>query len=170
MTMIRPTKDEHFLMIAEVAGQRSPCLRRKVGAAIVRNGTPISLGFNGPARGVPNCNEVGCLKEQNNEGRGTYVSCRAGPLHGELNAIINAAREGGGTLRVTMYIAARDPQTGNYYDARPCSICKKAIVNAGIETVVVRTPEGGIDKFNVSEWVSEAQNTPNKDLVDFYSK
>jgi dCMP deaminase len=165
--MERPDKDNYYLDIARVVGKRSPCSRRHVGAVVVKNDSIISTGYNGSARGVPNCIDHGCLKDKYDLAPGgSYDLCRAGPLHGEVNAIINAARGNGETIGGTLYIAAE--KDGNLTDACPCTMCKKVIINAGLEKVIVRESSGGVKQFEVKDWVEEAKNSDDKDVINFY--
>jgi dCMP deaminase len=93
----RPPKDEYYLEIAKAVAQRSPCIRRKYGAVIVKNDAIVSTGYNGPARGVINCFEVGCIKDLQNLPHGmAYEDCPG--VHAEENAVVNAARNGSNVL------------------------------------------------------------------------
>jgi len=149
----RISKDEYYLEIAKNVSLRSPCLRRKYGAIIVKNDTIVSTGYNGPARGVINCFEVGCIKEKLNLPHGRdYGDCPA--VHAEENSVINAARNGTSVLGGTLYLAGLDPK-GNLVEAMPCDRCKRVIINAGIEKVVIRKANGGIKYIKVQGWVSE---------------
>ncbi|MBI5148647.1 dCMP deaminase family protein [Candidatus Pacearchaeota archaeon] len=167
MEKMRPTKDEYFLQIALDTSKRSTCKRRHFGAVIVKEDSQISSGYNGSARGAPNCLTEECLKDKYGMQPGmAYEHCRAGPLHAEVNAIINASRHAGGTIDSTIYIA------GEYLDERisdahPCKSCQKAIINAGIEKVVIRT-EKGIETFLAEDWTKEAFETEDKDIKGFY--
>jgi len=168
--MNRPSKDDYYLNLALETSKRSPCLRRHFGAIIVKDDAIISTGYNGPARGAPNCFDYGCLKDKNkiNAGKG-YDYCRAGPLHAEVNSIINAARKNGGVLGATIYIAGEyTEKSKGLSNAHPCIICKKEIVGVGIERVVIRLADGGIESFSVKDWVEEAWNTEDKDIKSFY--
>ena len=132
----RPSWDEYFMQMAELTSKRSTCLRRQVGAVIVKDKHIIATGYNGAPRGVPHCaQKVGCLREQLKVPSGErHELCRA--LHAEQNAIIQAATLGqsieGGSIFVTH---------------QPCSICSKMIINAGITRIVVRA--GYPDKLAV---------------------
>lgn len=149
----RPSKDEYYLEIAKSIALRSPCSLRRYGAIIIRNDAIISTGYNGSARGVINCLDVGCIKEELNlpKGRG-YEDCLA--VHAEENAVINAARSGTNVLGGILYISGID-KNGNLVEADPCYRCKRILINAGIEKVVIRRADGGIKHINVSEWISE---------------
>lgn len=97
--MDRPSKEGYYLNIALETSKRSTCNRRHFGAIIVKDDSIISCGYNGPVRGAPNCLKYECLKNKNNKEAGKgYDSCRAGPMHAEVNAIVNAARNNGGLL------------------------------------------------------------------------
>ena len=165
----RPSKDEYYLGLALSTSKRSTCLRRNYGAIIVLNDSITSTGYNGSCRGAPNCLEHGCLKEKHNVAHGGgYDFCRAGPLHAELNGILNAARTHGGTSGAVMYISGTDGRNReDIVDAYPCKNCRKAIINAGIEKVVIRLKKG-IKKFNVEDWAKEAHETEDKDVSSEY--
>lgn len=121
---IRPEIDEYFLKFARVASQRSTCLRHNVGAVIVKDKHILTTGYNGAPAGVPDCLELGCLRDQQRVRSGTrHEICRA--VHAEQNAIIQAALHGSNTRDATMYITHS-----------PCILCAKIIVNAGIKRVV----------------------------------
>jgi dCMP deaminase len=121
----RPTWDEYFMKITALVAERSTCLRRKVGAIIVKDKRIISTGYNGAPRGLAHCLEIGCLREQMDIPSGErHELCRG--AHAEQNAIIQAA--GGGTSMegATMYCTDS-----------PCSTCTKMIINAGIRRLVL---------------------------------
>ena len=122
----RPNWDEYFMEMAELARKRSTCLRRGVGAVIVKDNRVIATGYNGVPKGIRHCEETGCLRQQLNVPSGKmHELCRG--LHAEQNAIIQAACMGssieGGTL---------------YCTTQPCVICTKMIINAGIKRVVIK--------------------------------
>ena len=122
----RPSWDEYFMEMAELARKRSTCLRRHVGAVIVKDNRVIATGYNGVPKGIRHCEETGCLRQQLNVPSGQmHELCRG--LHAEQNAIIQAACMGssieGGTL---------------YCTTQPCVICTKMIINAGIKRVVIK--------------------------------
>ena len=123
MTTPRISWPEYFFEFANLASQRSTCLRRKVGAVIVKDKMVIATGYNGPPRGVPHCSEVGCVRQIANVPSGErHELCRG--LHAEQNAIIQAARSG---LNIN--------GSELYCSTKPCSICTKMIINAGIKKV-----------------------------------
>ncbi|MEM5875609.1 MAG: dCMP deaminase family protein [Candidatus Aenigmatarchaeota archaeon] len=151
--MERLSKDEYYLEIARAVSKRSTCLRRKYGAVIVLNDSIVSTGYNGTARGVVNCYEVGCIKDILNLPHGSaYDYCPA--VHAEENAIINAARNGSKVVGGTLYIYGEDAKSGEIVEALPCNRCKRILINAGIEKVVIKT----IDKYKTVEtrdWIKE---------------
>ncbi|MEM0333213.1 MAG: dCMP deaminase family protein [Candidatus Aenigmatarchaeota archaeon] len=151
--MERLSKDEYYLEIARAVSKRSTCLRRKYGAVIVLNDSIVSTGYNGTARGVVNCYEVGCIKDILNLPHGSaYDYCPA--VHAEENAIINAARNGSKVVGGTLYIYGEDTKSGEIVEALPCNRCKRILINAGIEKVVIKT----IDKYKTVEtrdWIKE---------------
>lgn len=122
----RPSWDEYFMGMAKLTSQRSTCLRRKVGAVIVKDKHIIATGYNGAPRGLSHCAELGgCLREKLNVPSGQrHELCRA--LHAEQNAIIQAATLWQSIEGASIYITHQ-----------PCSICSKMIINAGIERIVV---------------------------------
>ncbi len=122
---MRPNWDEYFMAIAEVVASRSVCLRHKIGAVIVNEDKQIlSTGYNGPPRGMKHCaDRGGCIRESEGVASGTRQEYCFG-LHAEQNAIVQAAREGIRLLDSTLYCTYR-----------PCSLCARMIVNAGINEV-----------------------------------
>ncbi|MCL5408505.1 MAG: cytidine/deoxycytidylate deaminase family protein [Candidatus Omnitrophica bacterium] len=122
---MRPDWDEYFLKIAELVSERATCLRRKVGAVLVKDKRILATGYNGAPSGFKHCEETGCLREKLKIPSGErHELCRG--LHAEQNAIIQAAYHGVNIKGSTLYITNH-----------PCSICAKMIVNAGIEKVVI---------------------------------
>jgi dCMP deaminase len=123
---MRPTWANVYMRIAEIMAQRSTCLRRKVGAVLVKDKHLISSGYNGAPAGTPHCEETGCVRQQQNIPSGErHELCRA--VHAEQNAIIQAAIHGRDTRGAEMYITCP-----------PCSICAKMLVNAGIKRIVIK--------------------------------
>ena len=152
--MDRITKENYYLDIAETVLERATCLRRVYGAIIVKNDEIISTGYNGAPRGRANCSELGyCSREAMQVPRGQrYELCRS--VHAEANAIISASRRDmmGGTL----YLVGRDARTGTLLgDATSCSMCRRLVINAGLEKVVIRRTETAFDVVPVQEWVEE---------------
>jgi dCMP deaminase len=137
----RPSWDQYFMSIAKLASTRSTCLRRKVGAVIVKDKHILSTGYNGAPRGLAHCLEIGCLREKLNIKSGTrHELCRA--IHAEQNAVIQAAVSGVSIEGATMYCTTF-----------PCVLCSKIIINSGIERIVVM--EGYPDELS-EEMLSEA--------------
>ena len=132
--MNRVSKENYYLDIAETVIGRATCLRRCYGALIVNNDEIISTGYNGAPRGRANCVDMGfCSRELLQVPRGQrYELCRS--VHAEANAIISAARRDmvGGVL----YLAGKDAATGEILgDATSCAMCRRMIINAGLEKV-----------------------------------
>jgi len=151
---MRISKDEYYLEIAKAVALRSPCLRRKYGAIIVKNDAIVSTGYNGPARGSTNCEEVGCIKEiLNLPHYSGYDYCPA--VHAEENAIVNAARTGNSVLDGVLYLFGIDAKTKQPVAGVPCPRCKRALINAGIKEVVTIDENGKVVKYGVKDWVSE---------------
>lgn len=125
-TINRPNWDEYFMGIAELISKRSTCLRRGVGAVLVRDRRILATGYNGAPSGMRHCLEIGCLREQLNVPSGErHELCRG--LHAEQNAIIQAALHGVSVNGSTLYCTNH-----------PCIICSKMMINAGIIHVIVR--------------------------------
>lgn len=120
----RPDWDEYFMEVAEVVAKRSTCLRRQVGAIIVKDKRILATGYNGAPTGMPHCREVGCLREKMGIPSGERQElCRG--LHGEQNAIIQASHFGFSVEGATLYCTTE-----------PCITCAKMIINAGLRRVV----------------------------------
>ncbi len=150
----RPSKDEYYLGIAKAVCQRSPCIRRQYGAIVVKDDVIISTGYNGPPRGVVNCSEVGCLKEEKNLPHyGKYDFCTA--VHAEENSVINAARHGASVMGGTLYLYGQEYESEKIFEGKPCDRCKRTLINAGIEKVVTKDEDGNIIEKEVKDWVSE---------------
>lgn len=144
--MTRPTWDEYFLDMAELASTRSVCSRSKCGAVIVKNNNVISTGYNGAPAHQPNCEQVGfCYRDKNNIKSGTELErCRASGCHAENNAVALAAKNNGGCNAATIYI---------YGNREICTACKGQIANAGITRIVYRTKDGVVKSMYVEgEW------------------
>ena len=148
----RTNKQNYYLDIADAVLERSTCLRRKYGAIIVRNDEIISTGYNGAPRGRKNCSDLGCCtRESLNIPSGErYELCRS--VHAEANAIISAARRD--MIGATIYLVGRDARTNELlHDAMSCTMCKRQIINAGIEFVVSRINETEYETIPVNEWI-----------------
>lgn len=152
--MPRISKENYYLDIAESVLERSTCLRRHYGAIIVKNDEIISTGYNGAPRGRKNCVDIGkCAREEMKVPRGErYELCRS--VHAEANAIISAARRD--MVGATLYLAGRDARTGELLgDATSCAMCRRTIINSGIERVVIRRTKSEYDIVPVQTWVDE---------------
>lgn len=124
MSAARPSWDEYFSQLARMVASRSTCIRRKVGALLVKEERIIATGYNGAPQGIPHCLDVGCLRQERDIPSGhRYELCRG--VHAEQNAIINAARYGVSTLDSVLYCTHQ-----------PCMLCSRMIVNAGVIRVV----------------------------------
>lgn len=159
----RPGWDEHWLEMARVVSRRSTCLRRRFGAVIVNRHVMLSTGYNGAPRGTPNCVDLGkCYRKERNLPAGShYEKCRS--VHAEANAIINAAREGVSIKGTELYLYGEHADSGKIVGAKPCKMCRRMLINAGIEAVIVRE-EAGIRRFPVSDWIREANEDPFREL------
>ena len=160
----RTSKEEYYLNIADAVLNRSTCLRRKYGAIIVRNDEIISTGYNGAPRGRVNCTELGrCTRDELGIPSGQrYELCRS--VHAEANAIISAARRD--MLGGTLYLVGRDAKTQELLaDTMPCSMCKRLIINAGLEKVVIRTSPTDYTVVQVRDWVYEDDSLPDAPFV-----
>lgn len=155
--MERRDKVNYYLDLAEVVSQRGTCLRRRYGAVIVKNDEVISTGYVGAPRGRKNCTDLGeCIRSKLNIPRGErYELCRS--VHAEANAIISAPRDK--MLGSSMYLAGVETKTGDYVkNSNSCSMCKKMIINAGIETVYVRDDKDHYRTVRVMDWVEEDES------------
>lgn len=158
----RSTKDDYYLAIARQIGQRSACYRNRMGSVIVKEDQIIATGYIGAPRKTKDCFErQNCLRTELGMPHGQrYEICRS--VHSEQNAIINAARGAASTLGGKIYIWGEDSETGKIIEAFPCFICKRMIINAGIESAIVMTKKG-INIFKVEDWVGEWQKN---DIID----
>uniref|UniRef100_A0A7C3J6W4 dCMP deaminase family protein n=1 Tax=candidate division WOR-3 bacterium TaxID=2052148 RepID=A0A7C3J6W4_UNCW3 len=130
----RPSWDEYFMEITKLVASRATCLRRKVGAIIVKDRHILSTGYNGPPKGVKHCDELGgCLRDKLNIPSGERMELSRA-VHAEQNAIIQAAKLGINIEGADMYVTNQ-----------PCFICAKMIINAGIKRVIIN--EGYPDKY-----------------------
>lgn len=120
----RPSWDQYFLKITDVVAERATCVKRKVGAVIVKDNRILSSGYNGAPKGFRHCKIAGCLRKKMKVPSGQrHELCRG--LHAEQNAIIQASVYG---------VSIRDSVM--YCTHQPCAICVKMIINAGIKRLV----------------------------------
>ena len=152
MGMTRRDKINYYLDIAEAVASRGTCLRRNFGAIIVKNDQILSTGYVGAPRGRANCINLGhCTRETLGIPRGErYELCRS--VHAEENAIISASRRD--MIGATLYLVGKDMQTGDFVEgASSCAMCKRAIINAGIEKVIIRDTINKYTVVNVQSWI-----------------
>ncbi len=163
MTGKRSSKDEYYLSIAKEVSRRSTCFRRTIGAIIVRGDQIVSTGYAGAPRKTKDSLEHGfCLRDRLKIPHGQrYELCRS--VHAEQNAIINAARAGVSLHGGDMYLFGSIPGKDKPVNAFPCFICKKMIINAGLERVICSREGGGMDIFLVKDWVKDWQEN---DIID----
>ena len=151
-SMERVSKNNYYLDIAQTVAERATCLRRMFGAIIVKNDSIISTGYNGAPRGRKNCSDLMvCMRDKLQIPRGErYELCRS--VHAEANAIIAAPRDQ--MLGATLYMACVDPMDGSLVSGTTsCMMCKRQVINAGIETVIVRDDKDNYRIIPVSEWI-----------------
>ena len=152
--MERVDKVNYYLDIAESVAERGTCLRNNYGSIIVKNDEIISTGYTGAPRGRKNCIDLGYCTRQKYEmpsGKG-YERCRS--VHSEQNAIISAARKD--MIGATLYLVGINQRNGEYVkDNEPCSFCKRMIINAGIEKVVMRDTKKEYRVEEVENWIRQ---------------
>ena len=142
----RPSWDEYFMNIAKMVAQRSTCLRRHIGAVLVRNRQILSTGYNGPPKSTPHCIEKGgCLRDKLKVPSGQrHELCRA--AHAESNCISQAAANGVITENSIIYVTTF-----------PCVFCSKIMINAGVKKVIFKEGYGSTEDFKLSkELLNEA--------------
>ncbi|MBE6674053.1 MAG: cytidine deaminase [Ruminococcaceae bacterium] len=159
--MERVSKNNYYLDIAQTVSERSTCLRRRFGAIIVKNDVIVSTGYNGAPRGRKNCNELGsCYRDSLGIPKGErYELCRS--VHAEANAIISASREQ--MLGATLYMCCTDPKTEEIIGGmNSCMMCKRQIINAGIDKVIIRNNKLEYTVVNVSDWIDNDDSLSGK--------
>ena len=150
----RPSWDDYFMKTSFLISERSTCLRRKVGAVLVKDKRILATGYNGAPTGITHCDVEGCLRQKLNVPSGErHEICRG--LHAEQNVILQAASHGISTKGSILYITNT-----------PCSICAKMIINAGIKEVVVlyEYPDKMAEEF-LKEAKIKVRKLNNKELV-----
>ena len=131
----RPSWDEYFLEISTIVSRRSTCLRRRVGALLVKDKRILATGYNGTPRTLPHCSKTGCLREKLNIPSGErHELCRG--LHAEQNVLLQASLHG---------VSVKDSVL--YCTNQPCIICAKMIINAGIKEIIIK--DGYPDKMSM---------------------
>ncbi len=162
MNMERRDKVNYYLDIAETVLERGTCLRRNFGAIIVNNDEIVSTGYVGAPRGRKNCIDTGeCIRQKFNVPRGTrYELCRS--VHAEANAIISASRRE--MLGASLYLVGKEKNDGSLVkDAMPCAMCKRMIINAGIEKVYIRDDKENYRVYDVESWIESDDSLEFKD-------
>lgn len=152
--MERLDKINYYLDIAESVAKRGTCLRKNFGCIIVKNDEIISTGYTGAPRGRINCIDLGyCNKKERfpDIRHGGYDACRS--VHAEQNAMLSASRKD--MIGSTMYLVGIRVDNGEYETgANSCQMCRKMIINAGIERLIIRGEKHGeYLVVNVQEWI-----------------
>ena len=163
--MVKPEKGERiskintYLNCAEVFAYRSTCIKRKYGAVIVKDDVVISTGYNGAPRGFENCCDLGTctrIKKNMHQGEG-YGICRA--IHAEMNALLNCSRQQ--TIGADLYMSSVNPKDNSIHQAKPCPLCARMIIQAGIQNVILRVGERAgeykIIPAKELEWVQKVE-------------
>lgn len=154
---MRIDKINYYLNIAESTLERGTCLRRNFGAIIVKNDEIISTGYVGAPRGRKNCCDLKyCMREKLNIPRGErYELCRS--VHAEQNAIISASRRD--MIGSTLYLVGKNHSDGEYIaNARPCALCKRMIINAGIKEVIIRNNKEDYTVIDVNDFIENDES------------
>ena len=157
MSEIRRDKHNYYLDIAETVLERGTCLRRNYGAIIVKNDEIVSTGYVGAPRGRKNCIALKyCMREKLGIPRGErFELCRS--VHAEANAIISAKREE--MIGATLYLVGKHFDTGELVEnATCCAMCKRQVINAGIEKVVIRNTHDKYTMVDVQEWIDNDES------------
>jgi len=149
--MERKDKENYYLDIAASVLLRSTCIRRKYGAIIVSSDEIVATGYNGAPRGRINCIDRGvCIRDELDIPSGErYELCRS--VHAEANAIISAARKD--MIGATLYLCGLDAKNGEMIKSEPCSMCRRMIINAGIEKIVCRINSDEFEVVDTRDWV-----------------
>lgn len=157
----RPSWDQYFMSIARLASTRSTCLRRQVGAVIVKDKKILATGYNGAPMGLKHCLDIGCLREELGIPSGErHELCRA--THAEQNAIVQAA---------TCGVSIKDSVI--YSTTHPCILCSKLLINAGINKIIIEDSypdemsrqmlnEAGVEIIIIGQDTKERKKTKGK--------
>lgn len=159
--MDRRDKVNYYLDIAQTVSERCTCVRRNFGAIIVKNDEIIATGYVGAPRGRKNCTDLGyCTREKLQIPRGErYELCRS--VHAEQNAIISAPRNE--MIGSTLYLVCVDYRTKELVaGTNPCAMCKRTIINAGIEQVIVRDSVDTYRVIPVQEFIDNDDSLEGK--------
>lgn len=144
----RISKINTYLNVAETFAYRSTCIKRKYGAVVVKDDTVISTGYNGSPRGLENCCDIGIcprIELGMHQGEG-YGICRA--VHAEQNALLNCSKEQ--TMGADLYLAGVNPEDNTVHKAKPCPLCARLIIQAGIKNVFMRIGESEEEYMMIS--------------------
>lgn len=158
---MRQDKNNYYLDIAETIAERATCIRRNFGAVIVKNDEIISTGYNGAPRGRVNCTDMGkCIREEKNIPRGTqYELCRS--VHAEANAIISSSRRD--MIGATLYLVCKDYKTKELVGGTSsCPMCKRLVINSGIEKIIVRDDKENYRIIDVEGWITDDESLEGK--------
>lgn len=150
--MSRIDKVNYYLDIAETIIERGTCIRRNFGAIIVKNDQIIATGFTGAPRGRKNCCDINsCIRQKLNVPRGEkYELCRS--VHAEQNAIISASRLD--MIGSTLYLVGKNYEDGSYVaNSNPCALCKRMIINSGIEDIYIRDSKSEYRHILVNDYI-----------------
>lgn len=159
--MERRDKINYYLDLAEMVSQRSTCLRRHYGAVIVSHDEVISTGYVGAPRGRQNCSDIGtCIRSELKIPRGErYELCRS--VHAEANAIISASRKD--MLGASLFLCGIEVDTGNYImKSSCCAMCKRMVINSGIEKVYIRDTKDEYRVVEVNDWIENDDSLEGK--------
>lgn len=153
----RISKIDTYLNCAETFAYRSTCLKRKYGAVIVKDDVVISTGYNGSPRGCDNCCDLGtCPRMERNMHQGEgYGICRA--IHAEANALLNCSRQQ--TIGADLYLTGVNPDN-TIHRAKPCPLCARSIIQAGIRSVFLRIGDGADNYIEVPAGELEWYQSP----------
>lgn len=166
---MRPNKIDYYFQLAVDVAARSTCIRRRFGAILVKNDCIISSGYNGSVRGSINCGEDGkCLKDIHNEQSiVSYNHCPA--IHAEMNAILNAVREGVSTLGATTYLSEASGNCGG--NERPCYLCRRIMIQAGIKDIYYYTiiHDKGSHKVSSFKYANMYKEVVHENVADWVS-
>ena len=158
----RIDKQNYYLDIAETVASRATCLRKKYGSVIVNNDQIISTGYCGAPRGRVNCCDLGyCMKKKllPDERHGGYDACRS--VHSEQNAIISSSRKE--MLGGVLYLVGYRTENHDYEEgAAPCLMCRKLIINSGLEKVIVRKNKSEYEVYEVEDWIENDEYLDGK--------
>ena len=156
--------NKRFMDLAEHIATWSSCLRRQVGAIVVKDKRIMTTGYNGAPKKKKNCIDLNyCKREEMHIPRGErYEMCRS--VHAEANAIISASRRD--LLDSTIYMVGIEVSNGEYVaHARPCAMCKRMIINAGIKNIVVRNTKNEYEIIDTEEFI---ENDETLEMVTGY--